>query len=174
MVLNAIGYPKPLTVTGYTSDFFGKDPAFYADRGRPAAYAEKFGVDDFAAGFVRLEGDIILSFRIAWAMHFDTSGDTLIYGTKGGLRIPSTSCWNGTLNKPMTLYRTVCGQLTETTLPLVEKEQDLWLEKARSFLDAIREGGKSPVPSSQIIYNQAILSSIAKSAELGHEIEVEI
>ena len=25
MVLNAIGYPKPLTVTGYTSDFFGKD-----------------------------------------------------------------------------------------------------------------------------------------------------
>ena len=26
MVLNAIGYPKPLTVTGYTSDFFGEKP----------------------------------------------------------------------------------------------------------------------------------------------------
>ena len=26
MVLNAVGYPKPLTVTGYTSNFFGTDP----------------------------------------------------------------------------------------------------------------------------------------------------
>ena len=26
MVLNAIGYPKPLTVTGYTSNFFGTNP----------------------------------------------------------------------------------------------------------------------------------------------------
>ena len=28
MVLNAIGYPKPLTVSGYTSDFFGKNPKY--------------------------------------------------------------------------------------------------------------------------------------------------
>ena len=28
MVLNAIGYPKPLTVSGYKSDFFGKDPNY--------------------------------------------------------------------------------------------------------------------------------------------------
>ena len=28
MVLNAIGYPKPLTVTGYKSAFFGKDPNY--------------------------------------------------------------------------------------------------------------------------------------------------
>ena len=29
MVLNAIGYPKPLTVSGYKSDFFGTNPAYY-------------------------------------------------------------------------------------------------------------------------------------------------
>ena len=28
MVLNAIGYPKPLTVSGYTSDFFGTNPKY--------------------------------------------------------------------------------------------------------------------------------------------------
>lgn len=66
MVLNAVGYPKPLTVTGYTSDFFGKDPAYYPNH---PEYAKAFGVDDFAAGFVRLEGGIILDFRIAWAMN---------------------------------------------------------------------------------------------------------
>ena len=30
MVLNAIGYPKPLTVSGYISDFFGKNPKYNA------------------------------------------------------------------------------------------------------------------------------------------------
>ena len=94
MVLNAVGYPKPLTVTGYTSDFFGKDPVSYP--GHPE-YAEAFGVDDFAAGFVRLEGGIILDFRIAWAQHVDTFGDTLIVGTKGTIKIPSMPCYNGDL-----------------------------------------------------------------------------
>ena len=42
--------------------------------------AKRFCVDDFAAAFVRLEGGIILDFRIAWAMHVDTPGDTIIYG----------------------------------------------------------------------------------------------
>ena len=60
MLLNAVGYPRPLTVTGYTSDFFGKDPNYYP--GHPE-YADVFGVDDFAAGFVRLEGGIMLDFR---------------------------------------------------------------------------------------------------------------
>ena len=48
-------------------------------------YAEKFSVDDFAAAFVRLEGGIILDFRIAWAMHMDTHGNALIMDTEGGL-----------------------------------------------------------------------------------------
>ena len=56
MVLNAIGYPKPLTVTGYTSNFFGKDPEYFMADGKPAEYADIFGVEDFAAGFVRQIG----------------------------------------------------------------------------------------------------------------------
>ena len=38
----------------------------------------------------------------------------------------------------------------------------------------IKEGGKASVPSSQIVYNQAIIDGIAKSAELGKEVEIEI
>ncbi|MBR6708413.1 MAG: Gfo/Idh/MocA family oxidoreductase, partial [Clostridia bacterium] len=94
MVLNAIGYPKPLTISGYKSAFHGTNPEYYMYQNTPQ-YAELFGVDDFAAAFIRLEGDIILDFRISWAMHINTPGDTLIIGTKGGLRIPSTDCWNG-------------------------------------------------------------------------------
>ena len=118
MVLNAIGYPKPLTVSGYKSNFFGKCPTYSGYRAdKRAEYAELFGVDDFAAAFVRLEGGIVLDFRIAWAMNMDTPGDTIILGTKGGLRIPSTECWNGSVGGPMKIYHEVCGQQVETEIP---------------------------------------------------------
>lgn len=175
MVLNAIGYPKPLTVSGYKSDFFGKDPNYsgYAPEHRKE-YAEIFGVEDFAAGFVRLEGGIILDFRIAWAMNLDTPGDTIIMGTKGSLRIPSTECWNGSVGGSMKIYHEVADMQVETEIPIIESTEDPFYKKIRSFLDAIKENGTAPVPSSQIIYNQAIIDSIIKSAEVGHEIEVEI
>ena len=170
MVLNAIGYPKPLTVSGYKSDFFGKDPKTYEWH---PEYAEKFGVEDFAAGFIRLEGGIILDFRIAWAMNLDTPGDTIIMGKKGSLRIPSTECWNGSVGGPMKVYSEMAGSQVCTEIPII-KSPDIFHEKIRSFLDAIITGGKAPVPSEQIIINQAIIDGIIKSAELGREIEVSI
>ncbi len=172
MVLDAIGYPKPITVSGYTSDFFGKNPDYYPTH---PEYADVFGVDDFAAAFVRLEGDIILDFRISWAMHMDTPGDTIILGTKGGLRIPSTECWNGSLDKPMIIYHDVAGERVETVIPkLTDNSEGCFYNKVRSFLDAIKEGGEPPISSKEIIINQAIIDGIAKSMAKGREIEIEI
>ncbi len=167
MVLNAIGYPKPLTVSGYVSDFFGKNPKYNG------ADAARFSVDDFAAAFIRLEGDIILDFRIAWAMHVNTPGDTIIFGTEGALRIPSTDCWNGSVGGAMTLYHDIAGQRFDTVIPILEnKGAGLFDKKIRSFLDAIKTGGPAPVPTSQILYNQAIIDGINKSAACGREVEI--
>ena len=172
MVLNALGYPKPITITGYKSAYFGTNPNYYYDHPENAAV---FGVDDFAAAFIRLEDDIILDFRISWAMHMDTPGDTIIMGTKGSLRIPSTDCWNGTVGGPMTIYTEVAGQQTQYQIPILKLTGLGRVErKVRSFLDAILTGGTAPVPTSQILINQAIIDGIAKSAELGREIKVEI
>ena len=176
MVLNAIGYPEPLTVTGYTSDFLGTSPKYsgYIKSGH-TDYAKVFGVDDFAAAFVRLEGDIILDFRISWAMHLDTPGDTIILGTEGGLRIPSTQCWNGTIGGDMILYHDVAGEPVETVIPRSGNvETNCFYEKIRSFLDAVHTNGDAPVSTKEIIYNQAIIDHIVKSSKLGKEIEVEI
>lgn len=173
MLLGAVGYPKPLTVSGYKSAYFGTDPAYYPTH---PEYAAKFGVDDFAAAFVRLEGDIILDFRISWAMNMDTCGDALILGTKGGLRIPSTECWNGEFDKPLTVYKTVAGNsMIQYEVPLIaNKGGSLFYKKLRAFVDAIKEGGKATVPSSEIVYNQAIIDGICKSAKLGHEVEITV
>lgn len=169
MVLNAIGYPKPLTVSGYTSSFFGKDPVTYD--GHPE-YADLFSVDDFAAAFIRLEGGIVLDFRIAWAMNMDTPGDTIILGTKAGLRVPSTECWNGSIGGPLKIYRTLAGSNIETEVPERDNKEDNFYNKIRYFVDAVKEGGKAPVPSSQILYNQAIIDGISRSAKLGKEVEI--
>ena len=170
MVLNAINYPKPLTVSGYKSNYFGPNPKYNNPKD-----AARFDVDDFAAAFIRLEGDIVLDFRIAWAMHIDTPGDTVILGTEGALRIPSTECWNGTVGGEMKLYKDVAGQQVEVVIPLCPEGDSfggLFYKKLRSFIDAIVNGLEAPVPSSQIFYNQAILDAIVKSADLGREIEV--
>ena len=170
MVLNAVGYPRPLTATGYTSNFFGTS----TDYQKPED-AARFDVDDFAAAFIRLEGGLILDFRISWAMHLDTPGDTVILGTKAALRIPSTECWNGSVGGPMKLYHDLAGVQVETVIPILEEDESgLFDKKIRSFLDAVIFKLPPPVPSSQILYNQAIINAIADSAALGHEVKVRI
>lgn len=171
MVLNAIGYPKPLTVSGYMSDFFGKNPKTYPNH---PEYAEKFSVDDFGAGFIRLEGGIIIDFRIAWDMHLDTSGDTIIMGTKGSLRIPSTECWNGSIGGPLKIYHDVAGEAVETVVAMKKNDVGNFTKKIRSFVDAVKYGGKAPVPSSEILYNQAIIDGIVRSSREGKEVTIDI
>ncbi len=175
MVLNAIGYPTPKTVSAYKSDFFGTNPIY-----NNPVDAARFDVDDFAAAFIRLEpgeyGDkngIVIDFRISWAMHVDTPGDTIIFGKKGALRIPSTECWNGTVGGPMKIYHDMAGARVETVVPIIQnKGKGLFYKKVRSFLDAVNNGAAAPVPTSQIIKNQAILDGIMRSAELGREVEI--
>lgn len=178
MVLNAIGYPMPRTVSGFKTDFFGKDPETYSFYNKNSEMiASKFGVDDFAGALIRLDGGVIVDFRIAWAMNIDTPGDTIILGTKGGLRIPSTDCWNGSVGGPMTLYKQCAGQSVETVLPILEdspQDGSLWDRKIGSFIDAIKTGGTAPVPTSQIIKNQAIIDGIMRSSKLGREVEINI
>ena len=176
LVMNALGNPKPLTVSGTATGFFGKTPEAYSafSPEKAAECAKKFSVDDFASAYIRLEGGIILDFRIAWYMHLDTPGDTIIMGTKGSLRVPSTDCWNGSFDKPMTLYHDVAGKAVNTTIPLLPATTDLWDKKIRSFLDAAMNGGKAPVPTDEIIYNQAIIDGIFRSSELGREVTIDI
>ena len=52
--------------------------------------------------------------------------------------------------------------------------KELFYQKVRMFLDAIKCGGEAPIPSREMLYNQAIIDGIVRSAEAGREIAVEI
>ena len=170
--LNTIGYPKPLTVSAVSYDYFGKNPKYYAEH-------ERFSVDDFSAAFIRLEGGITFDFRMSWAMHMDTCGDFLFLGKDAGLKVkqPHYEVWGGAWDGPIgeitLMHDDEEGKPTSTPIPLKPMEKsNLFFKKVASFVDAIREGGKAPVPTSQIIYNQAIIDGIIRSSECGHEVEI--
>jgi len=171
MVLSAIGYPKPLTVSAYASDRFGKNPKYFHD-------AKNFNVDDFSVALIRLEGDIALDFRMSWAMHMDSMGDTMFFGTEAGLKIKPAGvgtgwggAWDGTIG-PIFMYNDVAGQLSETSIPLRTPSSDRFISKVKAFCDAIVEGGTAPIPIIESIYNQAIVDGIYRSSQLGREVEI--
>ena len=171
MVLKPLGYPVPKTVSAVSSNYFGTNPKYTKDD------AKRFNVDDFAAAFIRFDDGLTVDFRIPWAMHMDTTGDTLILGTDAGLRIPSTECWNAGPGGRMTLYYdNEKGEQVEELLPEPEPNEigALNYYKIRAMLEAIKSGGTAPIPSSQIIVNQAIIDGMLRSAECGHEVEINI
>ena len=104
----------------------------------------------------------------------DSPGDTIILGTEGGLRIPATECWNGTVGGEMTIYKELEGVPTELKVPIIGGKCDRVGLKVGSFVEAVKNGGTAPVPTSQIIYNQAIIDGLARSAAIGREVEIEI
>ena len=175
MALNSLGYPKPLTVSAVTYDYFGKNPKYVGEKD-----AARFDVDDFAGAFIRLEGGITLDFRMSWAMHMDFMGDTMFLGTDAGLKVESPGkdgtwggAWDGGVG-PMTLYHDVGGQCVSTPIPAAKPAEDRFYLKVKSFVDAIINGESAPIPTSEIIYNQAIVDGIRRSAELGKEVEIVI
>jgi len=173
MVLSAIGYPKPLTVSAYASDKFGTNPKYHPD-------PDKFEVDDFSVALIRLEGNIALDFRMSWAMHMDSMGDTMFFGSDAGLKVKPAGtgtgwggAWDGTIG-PIFMYQDIAGQLSETSIPLRNPSDDRFFNKCKAFADAILTNGPAPIPTIESVYNQAIVDGIYRSALAGKEVEVNL
>ncbi len=172
MALNALGYPKPLTVSAYASNHFGTNPKYHPQ-------ADKFEVEDFGVALIRLEGGKVLNFKISWAMHMDSLGPTLFLGTDAGLKVlpagsgPWSGVWDGGIGS-MTLFHDIDGHHTESPLTVRQHNVNIFYEKVRDFVRAIQEGAPAPIPTDQILINQAIIDGILRSAELGREVEISI
>jgi predicted dehydrogenase len=172
MALNTLGYPKPLTVSAYTSNYFGTNPRYHPQ-------AHEFDVEDFGVALVRLEGDITLNFKISWAMHMDSLGATLFLGTDAGLKVTPAGkglwggVWDGSIGS-ITLFHDVLGHPTESPIPVKQHELNLFDEKVRDFVDAIVNNRPAPIPAEQILYNQAVIDGVLRSAALRREVAIDL
>ena len=172
--MHAINYPRPLTASAMTSCHFGRNPKY-------SEFADIYEVEDFATAYIRLEGDITYVFKQAWAMHFDRLGDTYWLGTEGSIRLKGGFKEHNTPSDVI-FYTDVNGLHADSFL-LPSKpfdaygdniEVDSWREKMRTFADAVLTNGPAPVPCEEILYNQAILDGIYRSAQLGKEVDIVI
>ena len=178
MALNAVGYRKPVTVSAYASDYFGKNPEYYD----PVKGGGEFSVDDFTCALIRFEDGLVMDFRMSWAMHMDTMGDTLFLGTEGGLKVKSPhpevnwgGAWDGGVGE-VYMYRDIDNNQVEIHVPKKQEDdkKSFFFQKVRAFCDAIKTNGPSPIPWEEIIYNQAIIDGIIRSSALHEEVKVEI
>ncbi|HIS91620.1 MAG TPA: Gfo/Idh/MocA family oxidoreductase [Candidatus Alectryocaccomicrobium excrementavium] len=174
MALNTVGYKRPVTVSAYSSDFFGKNPKYY-NKG-------PFDVDDFSCALVRFEDDMVLDFRMSWAMHMDTMGDMLFLGTDAGLKVKSPNphlnwggAWDGGIGE-VYMYRDIGDNQVEIHIPkkMEDDKKGFFFLKCRDFCNAILNNGPSPIPWQEIIYNQAIIDGIIRSSAAKSEVRVEI
>jgi predicted dehydrogenase len=172
MALNSLGHPKPLTVSAFTSNYFGTNPLYHQE-------ADRFDVEDFGVALVRFEGGIVLNFKISWAMHMDTLGATLFLGTDAGLKVtpagksPGSGVWDGGVGS-ISLFHDIQGHHTESPIPVKEHQVNRFYEKVRDFVVSIQEGKPAPIPGEQILRNQAIIDGILRSAAIGREVDVVI
>ena len=172
MAMNAIGYPKPLTVSSYTSNHFGTNPAYHGE-------ASRFEVEDFGVALIRLEGGAVLNFKISWAMHMDTLGATMFLGTDAGLKVtpagsgPWSGVWDGGVGS-VTMFHDLLGQHTDTAIPVQRHNVQIFYQKVRDFVEAVRDGRPAPIPGEQILRNQAIIDGVLRSSAEGREVSVEI
>jgi predicted dehydrogenase len=172
LALNTLGYPKPLTVSAYTSNYFGTNPLYHPQ-------AHEFDVEDFGVAMIRLEGDIVLNYKIAWAMHMDTLGASIFLGTDAGLKVtpagqgPWSGVWDGSVGS-ITLFHDILGHHTESPIPVKQHNLNLFNEKVRDFVDAIVNNRPAPIPAAEILYNQAIIDAVQRSAALKREVTIDL
>lgn len=172
LVMNALGHPKPLSVSAATYNHFGTSKKYHRE-------ADNFEVEDFGAAIVRLEGDITFCFKISWAMHMDTLGATMFLGTDAGLKVapvsegPGTGVWDGRVGS-VTLYQDFMGHQTQSPIPLKKHSVNVFHEKVIDFVRAVRDGAPAPIPGEEIVRSQAIIDGILRSSAIGKEVEIAI
>jgi len=167
--LNSVGNPKPLTVSATLVTKF-------ANQAKYTQFADQLDVDDFSSAYIRLEGGIVLDYRMSWVMHMDTAGDFLFLGTKAGLKVKQpgpVGAWDGPVGSVTMFRQEDDGSLSQTVIPSKGSE-DMWRRKISDFVDAVVEGKNiAPIPTKEVIYNQAIIDGMIRSSKLGREVDVE-
>jgi predicted dehydrogenase len=158
MALHLMDFPTPVTVSAGTYLKLAKRPSLMKHNPRRYTVPE-----DFATAFVRFADGRSLSLGAAWALNLrEDTNQVLVCGTKGGVYL-----------YPATLVREDNGVLTNSTAEVSAFDNaDMFYNECSAFVQAIREGGPSPVPGEQALVTQRILDAVYLSGAKGKEVKV--
>jgi predicted dehydrogenase len=171
-----MGNPKVRAVSSQTYRKFGdRDEGLKAsleDSGaplgvltpRPYDYRE-FDVEDMAAALIRLESNVLVSFRTSWAANVaKETFNTLLLGTEGGLSL-----------EPMALS-TNLGSYQVEVAPKVPPDRAVSFSGhwalTEHLVRVLRGQDKPIVTRAEVLNVMRTLDAIYRSAELGKEVRV--
>lgn len=161
LTLWLMGHPKPVAVSGVTTDRLSKLPGAFSNWG--GKIPSTMDVEEFAAAFVRFANGATLVLEVSWLLHHKTQGEDMqmwLYGDKAGAHWPSNELF--TSNRETHQHMNI--QLTQAA---DGKPHAL---ECMAFAEAVAEGKPSPVPAEQSLDVISILDGLYRSAAAGKEI----
>jgi len=150
-----MGNPKPVSVSAASYRNLWVDE--FARREIP------YDIDELSSAMVRFENGVTAFFDVSWAANQDNEMNVRIFGTEAGLQV-----------YPPAVYREPqWGELHTDSIEI--KEVEAGLTPRRHFVDCIRDPEKPMIASGQECLNvMAVLDAVQRSAECGHEVEVDL
>lgn len=127
----------------------------------------EFDVEEMAAAFIRLENDAAISLKTSWAANIPPEGiwDTLILGTKAGLRID-----------PLTIFGSI-GRYQADTTPVVPPDPQVPFQGhwgvTENLVKAVRGEEELVVKRAEVLNVVRALEALYQSAGEGREVWID-
>lgn len=158
--LYLMGHPKPISASGQAFTKIGNTPGHVGKGG--SWDHTKYTVEDYAAGFVRLDNGASLIIESSFAANLiDERFNSTLLGTKGGAD-----------TNPLRINTEMNGTLVDITPAYVPKYSS-YEKEIREFYDCILNDTESPVTGEQALNVIKILDGIYKSSEEGKEVIID-
>ncbi|MHB9133191.1 MAG: Gfo/Idh/MocA family protein [Armatimonadota bacterium] len=159
LTLFFMGFPEPVSVSASTYCKFAN--AEVSSVFAAANTAGTFDVEDFAAGFAKLETGASVAFEFSWASNIEKEVNYFeLLGTKGGM-----SMYNGELK----IFSESCGQIVDV-LPHVRNTSGWGENETRHFIDCIKLKKQPIAPPEDAVKMMKIIDAIYTSSESGREV----
>lgn len=170
LALWLLGSPEPLTASAFCYQKLGRlphpPPGWPApgSGATPAYRAVDPGIEDFAAGFVRLQGGTVVTVEANWLQPPSRRPEGWeLLGDRGAAAV-----------SPVRVQLERNGRWLDDTPPpgaLAPCDYDMRRLMA-GFLAAVRAGGPAPITGPEIIALQRLMDALYRSADMGQEVPV--
>jgi predicted dehydrogenase len=150
-----MGNPKPVSVSAASYRNLWNDE--FSRRGI------KYDIDELSSAFVRFENGVTAVFDVSWAANQDNDINVRIFGTKAGFQV----------YPPVIYSEPRWGELHTDSVEI--KEVEAGLNPRRHFIDCVRDPELPMIASGQeCLTVMAVLDAVQRSAECGHEVQVDL
>jgi len=148
-------FPRPVAVSAITNDYISKHTRPLPFSGGWKWDPDKVELEEFGAAWIRFEDGRVMVFKMSWAVHLNSMGNTFFLGTEGGLQLG-----------PLQVFKDMYGCMMDIT-PRDLPDFDGFRDEIQAMVNAIRTGGPSPVPAEGVIWTNVIMDGIYRSVKAG-------